>query len=1466
MVENENRSRHPRFCTIPFARNEGFVGRKDLLEALETECRVPGSRIALVGVGGTGKTRTALEYCYRVLDTSPLTSVFWVNASSFATFVEGFQAIADAVDLPQRHESKATMLRFVHEWLRRWCSTLWLLVLDNMDDENGLKEHLPHYGRGCVLVTSRSKTLTAVHKIIQADPMSPEDRTQLFRAITQRDNEKEFVLDVADTLGRLPLALAQAAYFMKLSAKRFWKEIEEYRTEHTNELGSTATLSAHIEATLLSIQHTSQSALDLLMLMSLCDPDGISEVQLIQLFRIIVTENDQMLLGEQELQSNLALLQQHALISRYQPAVPTYTMHPMVQAILHKRMNDSGQFDRFNQMFQFDQFDHKFTPQMNRSTGIYGKEEESGPPSDAQAVPLPEASVSDILPAHEHSTSSEANNLTPPGHNATNNGDMVGSSIPKSLSENGSTTYTAISGGRSSALDESSHSVGIGYSTIPTSSGATKPEALAEKGLLEVDQDDAGTTFSYDSVADNMESEYLLAFVQTLAQDIESATGMTKLSNLPFSYISETLRAFSWRLHEESSNPFQWGASIALYKKREFIIATLTGQTNTADNDRESMSEDDETGEVSPEPLPFVKPKEMLFDWIQNVSISTDDVDAVQYPKDNDLFLLNLSEYERFIRDSEAYRWLVAKIGQHERLIFPGHDAMSNIGLVVRDELRTCKSLHTMSGRRPLARVMMQFDLEWHPGHYLDYQCISELPYISLDFILCITGSWGEAQAMTVSQYMRQTWPVTCESMLSLFNEMLKFPRTKKNEYQVQDKKAQQLSAHLKTPRTCVISVTAGSYYISEVAEQIAWLVATLQPSSQNECTKAHFPRLERFLLQTAVDDLTAEVNASCTFSFERDDDPKRYGTNGLCWNPLFNKITFVTGYPTLRRPQPNSGLEISLHILAYLIRSDQIVQYGKRLMMKGFEFLLVATQVMSDAAFWHLSTSGSPGERISYFEDSHDAMQVVQSNGSSLRTLENMRHIVGWCANAEDMCGHKTASRMISASELPNIPSSIVIDRLYLEGGMHTIVGLNMRINQKEDPIRLLRDQDYPSLLKWIAAQPITFFDVGPSDRRAWLIDGASALLHLVRISLHRDETDDESTFEWVFDSSKLKDDWPGCAGRLAAINTLKNSQNLNLNLYVEKMVGSVIQYSTLRERVTKILHTLEVLIDVQAKEMDKGEIRTLQTLDRRKNVTGFDILDVVEPLGPISTRISHFDSWGDGWMDLLPSIKATVLFGQGFGDLVRPKDARSMCVNWKAVPKQKNYMCASVSTLRMLYEKRLRRSTPNLQIGQLTGKIFWTSPCHPFDSCTCAQNQNSSEHDHCNPTQFLVSTKQAWKSKLMTKGSSPIEIATLIDTGAVVFANLGIFGRRLSSEGDANNNEELVSDSADHAAAQSISVGSSSAPVSTMSQSSNTTITNVTTPDTDSTPSPTIEAKSKGKSTIRKVVRSFRRTKGLR
>jgi hypothetical protein len=219
--------------------------------------------------------------------------------------------------------------------------------------------------------------------------------------------------------------------------------------------------------------------------------------------------------------------------------------------------------------------------------------------------------------------------------------------------------------------------------------------------------------------------------------------------------------------------------------------------------------------------------------------------------------------------------------------------------------------------------------------------------------------------------------------------------------------KGSRIVGTLATQDLVSITIKSGRYLVTDIAEQLAWLAATLQLSSRNN----EFWDVKPGITQISVrDDLGKNgdlIRGTCriVFAYETASDVFRY-TNGSCWLRLFADSILVRGYPALCRPIHDSGLEISLKAMAYLMRSTQVVQYEHRLLMKGFHSLLIATYIESGVVLWHVVANDRADERISYFDSRVDELGISHENAPTLRGLETARHFIGWCSEAVDLCG----------------------------------------------------------------------------------------------------------------------------------------------------------------------------------------------------------------------------------------------------------------------------------------------------------------------------------------------------------------------------------------------------------------------------------------------------------------------------
>ncbi|KAI2716294.1 hypothetical protein DTO013E5_9922 [Penicillium roqueforti] len=309
------------FSTVPFARDLDFVSRDALLRRIHEKSLVPGSRIALVGLGGVGKSQLAIEYSYQVRSESPATWVFWVHASNAARFDQSFRSIADQVKIPGRQDPKVNILNLVENWLRDEKIGKWVCILDNVDDDQllcsvpaagkgdpisgltnastkPLLEYVPRSGNGSTIITSRTREVALKmvdHKdLIEVQPMERSQALDLLQRKLAQPEESQESRQLVEELEFMPLAIVQAASYIRNRAPRC--SVSQYlRDFRKNDLKVRRLLemeASHLyrrdweasnsilvtwQISFDYIQRTKPSAADLLSLMSFFDRQGIPE-------------------------------------------------------------------------------------------------------------------------------------------------------------------------------------------------------------------------------------------------------------------------------------------------------------------------------------------------------------------------------------------------------------------------------------------------------------------------------------------------------------------------------------------------------------------------------------------------------------------------------------------------------------------------------------------------------------------------------------------------------------------------------------------------------------------------------------------------------------------------------------------------------------------------------------------------------------------------------------------------------------------------------------------------------------------------------------------------------------------------------------------------------------------------------------------------------------------------------------
>jgi transcriptional regulator with XRE-family HTH domain/tetratricopeptide (TPR) repeat protein len=340
---------------VPFRRNPFFTGRTELLTTLHGRLNQNQSAAlthsqALTGLGGIGKTQTALEYAYWYRDSYE--AVFWVRAASRETLMADYVALAHLLDLPGRDApDEMLVIAAVKRWLEQHEG--WLLILDNADELNVLTDFLPGAGKGHLLLTARAQATGSIAASLSVEKMEIREsmllllrRAKLLAADAPLDNTSRItrtqVQRIVHELDGLPLALDQAGAYIEEVGCSLTEYLTIYEQRRLDLLKRQSKLaSADYPYTVAStwslsfeqIERECPAAAELLRLCAFLDPDAIPES--------IITEGSNFLgpvLGSLAtdaflLNEAIQTLRRYSLIKR-DPEAKVLNIHRLAQVVL----------------------------------------------------------------------------------------------------------------------------------------------------------------------------------------------------------------------------------------------------------------------------------------------------------------------------------------------------------------------------------------------------------------------------------------------------------------------------------------------------------------------------------------------------------------------------------------------------------------------------------------------------------------------------------------------------------------------------------------------------------------------------------------------------------------------------------------------------------------------------------------------------------------------------------------------------------------------------------------------------------------------------------------------------------------------------------------------------------------------------------------------------------------------------
>lgn len=244
--------------------------------------------------------------------------MFWVHASNAARCEESVRNIADRANIPGRQDHNANIFQLLANWLQDGNIKKWVLILDNVDDDELLRKPLGTWGEnreaqhhiptrpplrylletstGSIVITSRNKSVAfeiAAHEryLIHLQPMDLKNSLLLMQKKLDLKTESDGLRQLVEELEFMPLAMVQAASYIshhspRCSVLRYLDMLrssesqamkllrrESHVTHRDWEAKNSILLTWQISFDY--IREIKQSAADLLSLMSFFDRQGI---------------------------------------------------------------------------------------------------------------------------------------------------------------------------------------------------------------------------------------------------------------------------------------------------------------------------------------------------------------------------------------------------------------------------------------------------------------------------------------------------------------------------------------------------------------------------------------------------------------------------------------------------------------------------------------------------------------------------------------------------------------------------------------------------------------------------------------------------------------------------------------------------------------------------------------------------------------------------------------------------------------------------------------------------------------------------------------------------------------------------------------------------------------------------------------------------------------------------------------
>ncbi|KAK0645260.1 hypothetical protein DIS24_g8055 [Lasiodiplodia hormozganensis] len=670
-----------------------------------------------------------------------------------------------------------------------------------------------------------------------------------------------------------------------------------------------------------------------------------------------------------------------------------------------------------------------------------------------------------------------------------------------------------------------------------------------------------------------------------------------------------------------------------------------------------------------------------------------------------------------------------------------------------------------------------RFEIEWDLLGFLRRQKYDAALEIAVERAITLTGSAKNAQAMTCLDYMSQTWPVIGEEIVKVLQKALK-ATSLSCKTRLSD--GTELEISLQSAKAKILA-RGSRAALTELCEQFAWLGAALGPSpedtSQPSTVWLATPVVSAFNsgeLHTNPPSITVRIR------FSTRSIPNGSLAHGACWHALFHHPVVVNGFPIRSRRNGERGLEASTALMGALAEARYVSQYAETLVLKGFCSMLVPTAHTETSITWHY-VYNKDLSWLPYSGFRRECPEVVANDvlDSDMLNAGNKRNFVGWASSISRNLGTETALyQEIRPAGAPESSTRVASEKKLTISVSKLFGTSDSFVRGQRDKSIISSSASYTGQVYAARRIPVLLYDV--ATKRGWLVDGASALLHIARSQVEHPPFRDVSHFNDRAVNKRISFKHPDArGGPEAASHTLTDEDNQRhiiireFDRYEEDTKGKPkekMSYRCFKDIVSATWDTFDKIYSAQD-ELKKSAKQQLKN-PFQKGIEGYEFMGIVSPHGPLTRRKVNLHTNGAEWSEFVARINAITLFGRNFGEIYEPTAEANLCSPWRTVPVDQEYLTVPVSLLKELKEYTWEDGKIEEDSPELVKHVLWTPSEDAFKQCGGKTDECTREpDDHVQQLTKVSRTASGFFEIARQKGSAHEEDYLPMKNGAVIF-----------------------------------------------------------------------------------------------